>query len=270
MFFFSRKRKTKAEEWVRNNVICPECRGELHDDNGGIRCTVCGSHYRKIRGASVFMDDDTQYVDQIGNTGATNPYSPKSLELIRRNSDAVILDFGAGNPKKEELFHNVVRMDFLHYSSTHIVSNKKNLPFRDGSVDHIISESVFEHVQDPWHCASELHRVLKKGGRVLIDTAFMQPVHSDPYHFYNMTLQGLKETFKMFTEIRSGVEPYQTSGTTLNILTRQFIDLLNDDSARKELRDMVGGMDFARYDRFVPSDRQGVMAAGVYFVGYKE
>lgn len=255
-------------DMVRDNIMCPDCYGVLDIHKNVVTCK-CGSSFAIKNGTPIFISDDSEYVDQINNQNYTNPYSPKSLALIRNNPDSVILDFGAGNPKKDELFDNVIRMDFLHYKSTHIVSNKRNIPFKDESFDYVITESVFEHVRDPWHYASELHRVLKKGGEILVDTAFLQPVHGDPYHFYNMTVQGVKETFKMFVEIQSGVEQYQTSGTTMNIITRQFMELLQDDTAKNELQKMVGSIDFASYDRFIPIDRQSVMSAGVFFVGVK-
>jgi hypothetical protein len=38
--------------------------------------------------------------------------------------------------------------------------------------------------------------VLKPGGKLLVMTAFMQPVHEKPHHFYNCTRYGLEEWFK--------------------------------------------------------------------------
>ncbi|MBN2357453.1 methyltransferase domain-containing protein, partial [candidate division KSB1 bacterium] len=198
-----------------------------------------------------------------------NPYSKKCLDIIRNNPNALILDFGAGNPKKEEVFDNVIRIDFVHYSNIHVVSNKKNIPFQENTFDFILSESVFEHVRDPWHYASELYRILKKGGKILIDTAFLFPVHGAPYNYYNMTLYGVEETFKMFRKIESGVEWYQSASVTMNILRNYYLALFENDAIRQEVASLLGTVDFTRYDQYVPKEKQHIMSAGVYFIGEK-
>jgi|GEM_PF-1564068 len=45
-----------------------------------------------------------------------------------------------------------------------------SIPLEDGSVDVVVSYDVFEHVSRPASILSELHRVLRPGGRVLIGT----------------------------------------------------------------------------------------------------
>lgn len=179
------------------------------------------------------------------------------------------MDFGAGNPKGDELFDNVVRIDFAHYKANDIVSTEYNIPFKDSCFDFVISESVFEHVRDPWHYAQELYRILKKDGIIIVDTAFMQPVHSDPYHFYNMTLTGLEETFKMFKKIKSGVDVHQTAGFTMNILYKYLLSLVDNNKMRKKLKKKFGDLDFTRYDQYIQEDKRHIMSAGVFFIGKK-
>jgi len=226
-------------------------------------------NYPIINNVPVFLNVDSSYKDDRKNPNPTNPYSEKNLAIIKNNPDKLILDFGAGNPKKNELFDNVVRLDYVHYANNDIVFDMKNLPFKDETFDYVISESVFEHLKDPWHYAQEIYRVLKKGGQVTIDTAFLYGLHGDPYHFYNMTIYGLEDTFKMFKKIRSGVEPYQTSGITLNILTNTFLSLISDESARQELKGKLSGIAFHEYDKYLSDESQKVMSAGVYFIGKK-
>ena len=214
----------------------------------------------------IFVDAKSDYLDRRSVTNPTNPYSTKALKLIRDNPTSIILDFGAGNPRQEELYKHVVRMEFVHYRSTDIVSTYRNIPFRDESFDFIISESVFEHVKDPWHYAEELYRVLRIRGIVLVDTAFLQPVHGDPHHYFNMTLQGLKEVFRMFHIVDSGVEPYQSPGFTMNILRDTMVGLISDEVIRQSLKNIIGQIDFTTYDQYIPTDVKHVMSAGVYAI----
>ncbi len=243
---------------------CPLSVSELERPHG------CGAKIRLVDGVPVFAGAGERYFDRRYVDEATNPYSPKTIELIRSHPDALILDFGAGNPAPDEIFANVVRMDFVHYRSGDVVASTANLPFRSDSFDHVVSESVFEHVRDPFHYARELYRVLKPGGQIIVDSAFLQPLHGDPYHFFNMTLHGLEEVMKPFRKIRSGVEPYQSAGMTMNILRQQFLDLIVDPPAKAELEKRIGGFDYCAYDRFLSPKGQRVMAAGVYFVGIKD
>jgi len=253
---------------IYDRLACPSCRCDLEVEDLE-RCPHCGAAHRCVAGVPVFLDPGQQYIDRRHVTDSTNPYSPKSLALIHAHPDSLILDFGAGNPSPPELFDNVVRLDFVHYGSGDVVAATRNIPFRDDTFDFVVSESVFEHVADPWHYARELHRVLKDGGQILLDTAFLQPVHGDPYHFFNMTLHGLEEVMKPFVKVRAGVEPYQSAGMTMNILTRTFLELISDEGARAELRRIIGSIEFTSYDRLIPPEQQAVMAAGIYFVGTK-
>jgi SAM-dependent methyltransferase len=254
---------------IESVLACPRCGRPIRPEGKRLACG-CGATFRMAHGVPVFVAAPGDYVDLRHVTQSTNPYGPKSLTLVREHPAALILDFGAGNPAPEEIFDNVVRMDFVHYRSGDVVSTEPNLPFQDEAFDHVISESVFEHVRNPWHYAAELHRVLKKGGRLQVHCAFLFPVHGEPHHYYNMTLFGIEETFRMFRKLESGVEPYASAGMTMNILRNTFLSIVEDEAARAELKVLLGTADYVRFDPFIPPAKRGVMAAGVYFVGTKE
>jgi SAM-dependent methyltransferase len=259
---------TSRTAFIRANLICAECGRGLEVNGDDLVCSEL--HRWPVKdGVPLFLDSPASYVDRRAMLTATNPYNPRNLDLIRRNDWAFILDYGAGNPRDEEIFDNVIRVDFVHYRSVDVVTNTRRLPFRDGTFDFIVSESVFEHLRDPWHTAAELHRVLKPGGRICVDTAFLQPVHGDPYHFYNMTREGVEETFKMFRKVESGVGAHQSCGAAMNILFRYFLSLIDDDAAKTRLRDALGGMNFAQFDALIAPEKQHIMSAGIYFIGEK-
>jgi ubiquinone/menaquinone biosynthesis C-methylase UbiE len=73
------------------------------------------------------------------------------------------------------------------------------LPFRDESMSVVVSQATFEHVRNPFQAAAEIWRVLEPGGRLYVETAFMQPVHAAPFHYFNMTTWGAEQVFKQFT-----------------------------------------------------------------------
>ena len=67
---------------------------------------------------------------------------------------------------------------------TFIKSNGKTLPFKDYSFDIIVSVETIEHVKDDQLFLKELHRVLRKGGQLLITTPHIglgNPFHIREY-----------------------------------------------------------------------------------------
>ena len=79
-----------------------------------------------------------------------------------------------------------------------VASSADCLPFADNTFDAVISQAVFEHLQYPELAMQEIRRVLKPGGLVKIDTAFLQPEHGYPYHFFNVTETGLLHWLRDF------------------------------------------------------------------------
>ena len=63
-------------------------------------------------------------------------------------------------------------------------------PFKDGSLDTVKADNVFEHLKDPVHTMQELYRVMKLGAQVAIVVpstngmgAFQDPTHKS---FWNI------------------------------------------------------------------------------------
>jgi ubiquinone/menaquinone biosynthesis C-methylase UbiE len=55
---------------------------------------------------------------------------------------------------------------------------------------------VIEHVTNPQLAFDEMFRVLKPGGALYVEIAFMQPVHMAPHHYFNVTPHGLKHLLR--------------------------------------------------------------------------
>lgn len=68
-----------------------------------------------------------------------------------------------------------------------------NLPIKDEAIDAIVCTGVLEHVSDPYKAVGEIYKALKIGGRVFLETPFMQTIHASPKDFSRWTPEGLKK-----------------------------------------------------------------------------
>ncbi len=87
-------------------------------------------------------------------TGWFNAYA------CNRNADVVSLDLGENLLKKVE----------EKCDSTRVVGSVLELPFSDNTFDYVVSSEVIEHVPTPLNAITEMHRVLKPGGQLIITT----------------------------------------------------------------------------------------------------
>ena len=125
----------------------------------------------------------------------SHPLPEHLLQKIKATSGRV-LNLSAGG--SAEKLANVVEVEFALFRHTDIIADAHTLPFMDECFAGIISMNAFEHYHDPELVVAELMRVLKPGGWLVVQTAFLQPEHEYPWHFYNTTSEGMKRWFSAF------------------------------------------------------------------------
>ena len=104
---------------------------------------------------------------------SSNGYAQQALALIAAHANGLVLDCGSGQPL-ESLAH-VVNVEVAPYANVDVVASSDALPFAAGSFDALVSESVLEHVPDPFATTAELARVLKPGATIFVDAPFLVP-----------------------------------------------------------------------------------------------
>ena len=57
------------------------------------------------------------------------------------------------------------------------------MPIEDESFDAVMCIEVIEHVPNPVEALGEIHRVLKKGGNLILTAPFNSLTHYAPYHY---------------------------------------------------------------------------------------
>ena len=77
-----------------------------------------------------------------------------------------------------------------------LLGDAHRLPFKDATLDMVVSKDTLEHFLEPWIVVQEVHRVLKEGGRLVIWVPFMYPFHGDD--FYRYSPLGLRHLLRDF------------------------------------------------------------------------
>ena len=125
----------------------------------------------------------------------------KSIKNQSSKIQGNILDFGCGSKPYESLFTNAksyIGVDIEISGHCHKESkvdyffDGKTLPFPDNYFDSVVSFEVFEHVFNIDEMVSEIRRVLKPNGQLLISIPFAWEEHEIPYDFARYTSHGIK------------------------------------------------------------------------------
>ena len=135
-----------------------------------------------------------------------HPYGGPFIDEIHANPERLCLDVGAG--LRRVYTSNMVYSDIYPSISTDVLCIGEDLPFDSDQFDYVICVAVLEHTRRPWDVAREICRVLKPGGKVLVDYPFLQGVHGYPHHYFNATPQGSITLFERYCDIISStIEP---------------------------------------------------------------
>ncbi len=173
---------------------CPDTGLRLRLSDGGLR-SEDGSRFWPIKAGRPILFPGMAAETVAQHTHLSNEVPESALALIRATK-GLVLNLSAGGTA--ERFDNVVEAEAAIFGHTDLVADSHALPFIDEAFEVVIAMNAFEHYRDPAKAAAEIRRVLKPGGRVLIRTAFLQPQHEAPYHFYNATRFGVAEWFSAF------------------------------------------------------------------------
>jgi SAM-dependent methyltransferase len=116
---------------------------------------------------------------------------------------ALVLDAGAGHgPYRAHFGHtryeaaDFERVPGKGYDGNHYVCDLAAIPVEPHRYDLVLLSQVLEHLPEPTAVLTELHRVLKPGGRIWASAPLFYIEHEKPYDFYRYTQFGLRHVFE--------------------------------------------------------------------------
>jgi SAM-dependent methyltransferase len=145
-----------------------------------------------------------------------------------------ILDFGCGSKPYKSEFRNVsqyIGVDIENEGHSHINENidffydGKKLPFESEEFDAVFTSEVLEHVTNIENSLSEIKRVLKPNGQLLLSIPFVFPEHEMPFDFRRLTVSGMQQ---ILTEFGFEIIAIEKSGTFVEAVAQLMMLYLHD------------------------------------------
>jgi hypothetical protein len=223
------------ERDIEGILACPRCRSGLDRTEKGYECG-CGFVATRVGRWPVLVDFEASILDEheiAGRAGGSavprsrmsglrrvvhavtrrrrRPPSPnvdRMLQLLPDQAVVVVVGGGADEHGLDHLYAHptidVIGFDVYGSDLVQFIADGHSIPLVAGSVDAVIAQAVLEHVLDPAQVVGEIHRILRPGGVVYAETAFMQQVHEGPYDFTRYTESGHRWLFRNFELVDAG------------------------------------------------------------------
>jgi len=139
-----------------------------------VHLKLLGNHVRRVIDLFIKGKGDKGVLVDLGC--GEMPYKPWIEPYVKKYLGVDI----PGNPRADSIVN--------------LETNKCDLP--DGIADFVWSVGVLEHVADTGKYLQECHRLLKKGGKLLLCTHGTWMYHPDPIDYWRFTSEGLKVTIQ--------------------------------------------------------------------------
>lgn len=139
-----------------------------------------------------------------------------------------VVDVGAGqspfkhllrSPAADYIGLDIYNADNFGYNNKEIIRfDGVRIPLKSASADHFICTEVLEHIEEPGVLVSEMHRMLKQGGKGVVTVPWSARYHYIPYDYHRFTPTKLASMFAMFSSV--SVEP---RGTDITVIVSKII-----------------------------------------------
>ncbi len=117
---------------------------------------------------------------------------------IRQYAKGKLLDLGCGKVPLYSAYKEYVTENIcVDWKNTHEYLDfehdlTNDLPFGDDEFDTVILSDVLEHIPQPEKLWKEMHRILSKDGKLIVNVPFYYWLHEKPHDYYRYTEFALK------------------------------------------------------------------------------
>jgi SAM-dependent methyltransferase len=138
-------------------------------------------------------------------------------KAIIKHAHGILLDLGCGKVPLYEVYKDYIvdnicvdwintfhKNSYLDYE----FNLNKPLPLRDEQFDTILNTDVLEHISNPDMLWSEMSRILKPKGKIIVGVPFFYWIHEEPYDYYRYTEYKLREFCKNNNLTIISLDPY--------------------------------------------------------------
>lgn len=145
-------------------------------------------------------------------------------QQLQQHARGRLLDLGAGKVPLYGLYRphvdEVLCTDWQQslHGTEHIdfaTDLEGRVPLDDACVDTVVLSDVLEHLYQPLHALAEIHRVLRPGGKLVLNVPFMYWVHEAPHDYHRYTVFALQ---RMARDVGFQVESIDPIGGELCVL----------------------------------------------------
>ena len=182
-------------------------------------CRGCSYRYDVVDGVPILLGE-RQDVALKPLDHRSNPVPAETVRWLEGVA-GYSLNLGAG--ATDFVLDRSIELEHAIFRNTDVVGDAHRLPFADAVFDAVLCLNTFEHLREPRVAAAELLRVMRPGGRLVLKTAFLQPVHEEPFHFYNATQYGLLSWFQDFRVERCFVPTDMSPALVLGWLVAELL-----------------------------------------------
>lgn len=125
---------------------------------------------------------------------------------IDRGQD--VLTVGAGGEINKQLYKdseknnfNILSIDVNKDREPDILGDICDYDFREKRFDVVIMSEVLQFLKTPQIGIDNVYKILKPGGRLVLTSPFIFPLHDRPYDLYRFTKHGLEYLLTDFDEV---------------------------------------------------------------------
>ena len=162
--------------------------------------------------------------------------SETNCREIGQQSTGTVLDIGCMDQYMQTYLapeQKYIGLDYyqtaLNWYTTrpHVYGDAQALPIASACIDTVLLLDVLEHLPNPEACVGEIARVLKPGGRLILQVPFLYPLHDTPLDFQRWTKYGLSRLVEQhgfqIRELLSSGHPAETAGLLFNIALSKIV-----------------------------------------------